>query len=182
MIRWLHHILIVGVLILFFHCHSTKKTVKHGETKGKTEVSSAKSNNAVKNIAAIVGVSESEIKGKKLYEFAGDWYGVPYKYGGCDKKGTDCSCLTINLYKEVYKVTLPRTADEMMKHCNKLSSSKANEGDLVFFKIGTKTVSHVGVLLKNNKFIHASTQKGVIINDINEPYYKKYFYCYGRVK
>jgi len=52
----------------------------------------------------------------------------------------------------------------------------------VFFKIESKNVSHVGVYLMNNKFVHASTKKGVIISDLNEPYYQKYFFTGGRPK
>lgn len=165
---------------LMAECHSNKKATTASKSKkdSKKPVSASK----LKNIATILGVDENEIRDKKLYEFVASWYGVPYKYGGCDKSGTDCSCLTINLYKEVYKKNLPRTADEMMKNCDKLSSSKGEEGDMVFFKINSKDASHVGVLLKNNKFIHASTSKGVIINDLNEAYYKKYFFTYGKLK
>lgn len=161
-------------------CYSKKKSKTHSDTKTsvKDEVVLSK----VKTVSGILGVKEKEISGSKLYDFVCDWYGAPYKYGGCERSGTDCSCLTINLYKDVYKKSLPRTADEMMKKCDKLSSSKSEEGDLVFFKIGSKDVSHVGVLLKNNKFIHASTSKGVIISDLEEAYYKKYFYTFGRLK
>lgn len=166
----------------FFSCHSTKKNTKKYDSKTKTETVKTGSSSKMKNIAAILGVSESEIKDEKLYRFISAWYGTPYKYGGCDIKGTDCSCLTINLYREVYKKNLPRTADEMMKNCDKLNSSKVEEGDMVFFKIESKQITHVGVYLKNNKFIHASTKKGVMISDLNEPYFKKYFYTFGRLK
>ena len=163
----------IGFLV---SCHSHKEvttSVKNDTAK----VSDVK----MKNIAAILGVSEKEIKNERLYEFVTDWYGVPYKYGGCSKNGTDCSCLTINLYSSVYKKQLPRSADDMAKACDKVSERKADEGDMVFFKINSKQVSHVGVMLKNNKFVHASTSKGVLISDLNEAYYKKYFYCYGRM-
>lgn len=179
--------LIVVAALIMAACHSTNKTTKNSGTKpksagktesGKTSASSSK----MKYVATQLGVSESEIKNDKLYQFIAAWYGTPYKYGGCDIKGTDCSCLTINLYKEVYKKNLPRTADEMMKNCDKLSASKVEEGDMVFFKIESKQITHVGVCLKNNKFIHASTKKGVMISDLNEPYFKKYFFSYGRLK
>jgi cell wall-associated NlpC family hydrolase len=160
----------------FISCHSHRKNTDTGEKK-TAHVSSAK----IKTIAAVLGVSEKEVRDKKLYEFVSEWYGVPYKYGGCSKSGTDCSCLTINLYSTVYKKQLPRSADDMAKACSKVKESKAEEGDMVFFKINSKTVSHVGVVLKNNKFIHASTSKGVLISDLNEAYYKKFFYCFGRL-
>lgn len=168
------------MLVLLFSCHSKRKSTSSNNTKTNTDkpVSSSK----MKNVADILGVKESEIKDENLYKFIAAWYGTPYKYGGCDIKGTDCSCLTINLYQKVYKKSLPRTADEMVKLCDKLSSSKVDEGDMVFFKIESKQVTHVGVYLKNNKFIHASTKKGVMISDLNEPYFKKYFYTFGRLK
>ena len=55
-------------------------------------------------------------------------------------------------------------------------------GDLVFFKINNDKISHVGIYLKNNKFIHASSYRGVTVNDLDESYYKKYYYASGRVK
>ncbi len=166
-------LIVIGFIV---SCHSHKEvatSVKNDSAK----VSDVK----IKNVATILGVSEKEIRGEKLYEFVTDWYGVPYKYGGCSKSGTDCSCLTINLYSSVYKKQLPRSADDMAKACDKVSERKADEGDMVFFKINSKQVSHVGVILKNNKFVHASTSKGVLISDLNDAYYKKYFYCYGRM-
>ena len=175
-----------AALILFLACHSKKKSTtsvaSKPKSKPKTETSKPVPTSKIKHVATVLGVSEGDIKGEKLYEFIADWYGTPYKYGGCDRKGTDCSCLTINLYSQVYKKTLPRSADDMMKACDKLSASKVNEGELVFFKIESKRVTHVGVYLKNNKFIHASTKKGVMISDLNEPYFKKYFYTFGKFR
>jgi len=54
------------------------------------------------------------------------------------------------------------------------------EGDLVFFKIKKKRISHIGIYLGNNKFAHASVKNGVIISDMDEPYYQKRFYSGGR--
>ncbi len=57
-----------------------------------------------------------------------------------------------------------------------ISLKDAKEGDLLFFKIGGPQISHIGVLLRGNLFIHSSTNKGVIVNSIEEAYYKKYFF------
>ncbi|MGZ3885338.1 MAG: C40 family peptidase [Bacteroidia bacterium] len=160
-------------------CHSHKKSI----TKTEETTAGTKSNvSKPAMVAGLLGVDEKEVHKKKLYQFVSDWYGVPYKYGGCDKSGTDCSCLTDNLYTSVYQKKLPRSATEMARTCEKVGESSVKEGDLVFFKINSKEVSHVGVVLRNNKFVHASTSRGVIISDINESYYKKYFYCYGKMK
>lgn len=127
-------------------------------------------------------LTEADIKRNKLYTFSEQWYGTPYKYGGCEKKGIDCSCFVNVLYQQVYGKTLARSAADMFKNCETLDLKKMEQGDLVFFKIGGSTISHVGVLLKGNSFIHASTSKGVIVSSLEEAYYKKYFYCAGKVK
>lgn len=155
-------------------CHSTKNvsTTSGDKTTKTTSVDAC--------VASLLALSEKDIRDKKLYRFVCEWYGTPYKYGGCDKRGTDCSCFTSILVSSIYQKKLPRTASEMLANCEKVKTVK--EGDLVFFKINGKEISHVGVFLRNNKFVHASTSKGVIINDLNEAYYKKYFYCYGRLR
>jgi len=56
------------------------------------------------------------------------------------------------------------------------------EGDILFFKIRKGQISHVGIYLGNNKFAHASVHRGVVINDLNEEYYRKYFFRAGRPK
>lgn len=129
-----------------------------------------------------LGLSSKEIKNSKLYSFVNEWYNTPYKYGGCQKTGVDCSCFADILYEEVYGYKLARTAGDMFNACNKISAEDAKEGDLFFFKINGDKISHVGVLLKRNFFVHSSTSKGVIISSLDEAYYKKYFFCAGRPK
>jgi murein DD-endopeptidase / murein LD-carboxypeptidase len=129
-----------------------------------------------------LGVSEKEFKSNKLFLFINDWYGVPYKYGGCQKTGVDCSCFTNLLYETVYNKKTGRSADDMYHACEKILLHEAKEGDLIFFRIGGNSVSHVGVYLRNNLFVHSSTSKGVVINSMDEAYYKKYFHSGGRLK
>lgn len=129
-----------------------------------------------------LGMSNRDIKNSKLYSFVNDWYGTPYKYGGCAKSGIDCSCFTDILYETVYGRKTARSASEIMKACDKINIDKIREGDLVFFITNGKSVSHVGVYLKKDLFVHSSTSKGVIISGLNEAYYKKNFYSAGRLK
>jgi len=118
-----------------------------------------------------------------LYEFIAEWYGVPYKYGECSKNGIDCSGFVNLLYQKVYHKTLERNSNDIFqKQCKKINKNDLKEGDLVFFKVDSKEISHVGVYLRNNKFVHASTKKGVMISDLNEPYFQKHFYAFGRLK
>ena len=69
--------------------------------------------------------------------------------------------------------------------CRKVSRGKLQEGDLVFFRTGSgkkKVPNHVGIYLKNGKFIHTSTSKGVIVSNLSEPYYTRSWITGGRVK
>jgi murein DD-endopeptidase / murein LD-carboxypeptidase len=93
-----------------------------------------------------------------------------------------CSGLTCKLYESVYAKKISRASRDIYASSKEIDLADLKEGDFVFFKIESKNISHVGVYLLNNKFVHASTKKGVMINDLNEPYYKKYFYKGGRLK
>jgi lipoprotein Spr len=76
------------------------------------------------------------------------------------------------------------TSQQMYAQTKKLRSrSELQEGDLVFFSIGQKKrVSHVGVYLDHDRFVHASTSAGVMISDLNETYWTKYYTGGGRVE
>ena len=111
-----------------------------------------------------------------------EWLGTRYRFGGESKKGIDCSGFTGVIYENVYKRSLPRDSRSMYKMTNPISKEEMKEGDLVFFRIRRGQVSHVGVYLGNNKFVHASTSSGVIVSDLREDYYRRYFYKAGRLK
>ncbi|MEJ8738721.1 C40 family peptidase [Phocaeicola sp. HCN-6420] len=121
----------------------------------------------------------------RLYIESSQWIGVPYRAGGNTKRGVDCSGLTYNIYKKVYHKHLKRNSDEQRKtNCRKISKNKLQEGDLVFFHNGKnkRTATHVGIYLKNDRFIHASTSRGVIVSRLDEPYYRRVWMQGGRVK
>jgi cell wall-associated NlpC family hydrolase len=118
----------------------------------------------------------------KLYKFIGNWLGVPHKLGSCSNLAIDCSCFIQLLHQQVYGNKLPRTAADMQLDSKEINMKNLSEGDLVFFKINAKKVSHVGVYLKEGWFAHVSTSKGVMINNLNEAYYQKYYTSAGRVK
>jgi len=151
--------------------------------KHATVSNSSKADDALKKkYAAILGVDEKEIDNVALYKFIDEWYGTPYKYGGKTKEGIDCSDLVCVLYAQVYQTTLSGPAASLCDGCDEVSEKNLKEGDLVFFKINSDKVSHVGVYLQNRHFLHASSHHGVIINSLDEAYYVKYFYRGGRVK
>ncbi len=121
---------------------------------------------------------------KKFIETVNAWLGVPYKYGGCAKDGTDCSCFVSSFYNDVFGISLPRKSEDM-KLLTKIIDSKKDtllQGDLVFFKIKGEKISHVGIYISKGYFVHATTAKGVMINNLDEIYYKKYYLTAGRVE
>lgn len=116
---------------------------------------------------------------------ASEWLGVPYCYGGNTKSGVDCSGLSKALYRDVFGVNLHRRSIEQYNQdCVSVSKSKVREGDLVFFSSDRKkgNINHVGVYLRDEKFIHASSSKGVIVSSLTENYYKRIWVGCGRVK
>ncbi|MDG1477368.1 MAG: NlpC/P60 family protein [Vicingaceae bacterium] len=147
---------------------------------GKSAVSKKKDNYVVNKYAEILKTPKSEIKNVKLYSFIDSWYGVKYRFGGMSKSGVDCSGFCNVLYSQVYNRQIRRTTAQLVKDVNKVGKNRLKEGDLVFFNIARKKNSHVGVYLKNNKFVHASSSKGVIISSLENPYYKKAYNKGGR--
>ncbi|WP_288905008.1 NlpC/P60 family protein [uncultured Porphyromonas sp.] len=121
----------------------------------------------------------------ELYSFADEWKGTPYRFGGTTRKGTDCSGFVWQLYKAVYNKDLGRhSSATLMANSRRVDKRHLNEGDLVFFNINNRRggrASHVGVYLKNDLFVHATTKQGVIISSLNEPYYRRTYIGGGRV-
>ena len=107
------------------------------------------------------------------------------RHGGATHRGTDCSGFTSAVYKKVYHKKLQRNSDaQRTEDCRKVSKRQLKEGDLVFFHNGRRkrVANHVGIYLKDGKFVHASTSSGVIVSRLEEPYYRKCWMQGGRVK
>lgn len=131
--------------------------------------------------AGMMGVTGKDVSNAALYRFIDAWYGVDYRLGGCDMNGIDCSGFVQKLYLEVFGMDLLRTSYEMFANCEHLrKSDEATEGDLVFFKTRGRRISHVGVYLTNNYFVHASTTQGIMISSLNEEYWHRHFAGIGK--
>jgi murein DD-endopeptidase / murein LD-carboxypeptidase len=118
---------------------------------------------------------------KRLVHDATSHVGEPYHFGGTTKKGWDCSGFVRTVYSRSLSIDLPRTANDMFLASLQVPLSHARPGDLVFFKIGHKKASHVGIFIGHEKFIHVSTSDGVIISSLNDPYYKRYLLGMRRI-
>ena len=107
------------------------------------------------------------------------YIGTPYKWGGNDRKGIDCSGLLVRSFESV-GMKIPRTTSQQIDLGKKVSLKKSREGDLVFFAFGKskRKVTHVGLLSrvqnqKNISFIHASSSRGVVETQLIKDYYLK---------
>lgn len=91
----------------------------------------------------------------------------------------------MEVYQAVYHLSLQRNSQKIFeKNCDEIDKDKLHEGDLVFFNTGNKNrrINHVGIYLKEGKFAHASSSRGVTVSDIREKYYVKHFVVAGRVR
>lgn len=139
-----------------------------------------------KELSRLYGVRLTPEDNIYLYNEGAKWLGTPHRMGGVTKRGVDCSGFVAIVFREVYGKQLSRSSADMLKYnCKKISRSKLREGDLIFFNTGKsrkKIPTHVGIYLKNGKFIHTSTSRGVIVSSLSEPYYIRTYLTGGRVK
>lgn len=153
-----------------------------GENGSGKKVSSSELNAACKKL----GVSASGVSNANLYVTSASWMGTKYKYGGQSRSGVDCSGLTGLIYKSVYGKNLERSSAGIYDtNVSKIKKTSLKEGDLVFFRTDGKrssTPNHVGIYLKEDKFIHASTSKGVVVSSMKQDYYVRNYIGSGRVR
>ncbi len=131
------------------------------------------------NVNAL-GIEREPGDNEELYNAIQQWMGTPYRYGGTDKNGVDCSAFVGHIYREVYGVDLHRVSNDMQQDVTLISKSELREGDIVFFTNSKGRVSHVGIYLKNGLFAHSSTSRGVIISRLDDSHWRKHFYKGGR--
>lgn len=121
-------------------------------------------------------LSLENIQNPELYLLAYEWYKTPYRYGGSTKNGIDCSSYVSLLYNQAFELPVDGNSRELYEIGEPVEYADLREGDLIFFKINSSRITHVGVYLQNGKFTHASSSKGVMISDLNESYWSKYYF------
>lgn len=131
---------------------------------------------------ALAAEAMTSLKSKDLYLFITDWAGVKYRLGGLDKNGIDCSGFALLLQKDIYGQTLPRRSKDQAAFVKQKNLNELNEGDLIFFSFGKQEVDHVGVYLNHNFFVHASTTRGVVVDQLSLPAYQHAIVKTGTLK
>lgn len=107
-----------------------------------------------------------------------NWAGTPYRLGGQDKRGVDCSGLVQNIFTDAFDIQLPRTTSEQVSLGQPVQRQALQPLDLVFFNTGR--TQHVGIYLGQGEFLHASTSRGVIISKLDNPYWKRNYWTARR--
>ena len=176
-------LLILLLIISFSSCKSSKRTKER--TTSSTKIITKK--NIKKNSKTVSsGTSSNKSKADYIIDYAKQFEGIRYKWGGTTKSGMDCSGLVFESFKS-YHILLPRISRDMAKKGTKIQLKKALKGDLLFFKTGNRrnSINHVGLIVdiidNDINFIHATTGKGVIISGLNETYWLKAFHEARRI-
>jgi peptidoglycan endopeptidase LytF len=127
----------------------------------------------VADAAEEVVVSENE---ERLLREALAARGTRYRWGGASRGGFDCSGFTRYLFARHYGITLPHSASAQAKLGKKVPREALEPGDLLFFRTYRRGISHVGVYIGDNKFVHAAnTRRRVRVDSLSTPYYRNRF-------
>ncbi|WDF69565.1 NlpC/P60 family protein [Sphingobacterium oryzagri] len=147
----------------------------------KSKLTSADPDNLAKEyFSQIMGVASNAMANTKLYQFVYEWLGTPYRLGGDSKNGIDCSKFSLAVYENVFNTTIGYNSRNQYANVKTIRKNDLQPGDLVFFKIRSRQITHVGVYLGDDKFAHASSSRGVMVSNLNEAYWKRYYYNGGR--
>ena len=140
-----------------------------------------KSTGITPSATALKGNNTAATTGEAIVATAKKYIGVPYVWGGSTPSGFDCSGLVQYAFK-AQGISLPRTSKQQWTVGTMISKSDLKPGDLVFFaNTYTSGISHVGIYVGNNQFIHASSSQGVIISSLSNTYWAAHYYGCRRV-
>ncbi len=147
--------------------HNTYKTPQK-----KTATSTPKSTIATKSATG---------NASKVIQTAKSYLGTPYRYGGVNRAGIDCSGLLCTSFESI-GVKIPRSSDQQAEFGKEVSLAEIVPGDMVFFgeRKGSRKVTHAGLVtaVRNKEeiiFIHSSTSRGVIEDNLLSSYYQSLF-------
>lgn len=129
---------------------------------------------------AAVDLQDKDLVRSTLLTQYKEWYQTPYRMGGLNKRGIDCSGFAYVTFRSKLGHILPRTTDLQVQTGQQVARRNLQIGDLVFFKTSL-FYKHVGMYLGDSKFLHASTSSGVIISNLNEQYWNECYWTARRI-
>ena len=136
------------------------------------------------NAGAEKVINTHNISANEIIKTAQKYLGVPHCMGGTTMKCLDCSGLLVVVFAK-NGINLPHNSEEQARYGRIIAAmDELIKGDLVFFIRSYKTrslITHSGIYLGNNKFIHTSSKNGVIITSLNDPWWKEKFIFGTRV-
>ena len=116
-----------------------------------------------------------QAKRNAIVEECKKYIGTPYLYGGLTKDGIDCSGFVFTTVRDSAGIQLPRTVKALYSFVQMIPDSKKQKGDLVFFRTVESTISHVGIYIGKDQFMHSVSDgpnTGVIVSSLKENYWK----------
>jgi cell wall-associated NlpC family hydrolase len=126
------------------------------------------------------GLPDQVVTGDRVLEIARQFVGVPYRRGGASPAGFDCSGLVFFSYLQA-GIAVPRSSASQHQAAHVVPFEALRPGDLLFFKVKPQRVSHVGIFVEENLFLHAASPgKSVSFSRLDEPYWKKRLVGAGR--
>ncbi|GAB5409982.1 MAG: hypothetical protein BalsKO_23470 [Balneolaceae bacterium] len=182
MIRNLYLLILAGILVS--SCGMVKRGTIPWEERSKKRVTkpfvaASVSTLPSTNTTSKLSKDEKAIKSSLDMAFK-DWKGVPYVLGGTGYNGVDCSSFMQIVFADYFEIELPRNTREQMKEGSSVKKNKIRLGDMIFFKTGRDSY-HVGVMINNEQFLHASTSSGVMISGIKERYWANAYLTTRRI-
>lgn len=119
-------------------------------------------------------------EGEQIASVAATLVGSPYRYGGADPTGFDCSGLVFFVHQQL-GITVPRTAAEQSLAATPVKRSHLQPGDVVFFRDSGPDATHVGVYTGERRFVHApKSGRPVGYASLDDDYYRATFLGAGR--
>jgi cell wall-associated NlpC family hydrolase len=149
--------------------------VEKGEAQAEDDrhVSTEKMKTEINRIEKTQAANPAETASDKMMETILSYMGTPYRIGGTDHSGMDCSGFSMVVFDSAFRVELPHSAAEQSSIGDGVSRDDLRVGNLVFFKTVRNRVSHVGIYLGDDLFAHASVTQGVTISSLESTYYKR---------
>jgi probable lipoprotein NlpC len=118
----------------------------------------------------------------QLIRAAQKYRGLPYRYGGMDSRGLDCSGLVFLSFRDSLQVEVPRRAEDLYHWTERLEKDQIQPGDLVFFQQNGR-IFHVGIYIGEGWFFHSASsgpKTGVMYSQLGESFWSRNYAGAGR--